>query len=139
MIVFAIIILGLFITSYQKPQKENMTTISVTGNAEMKVPPDIAVIYAEVLTRSNFSAEDAKNSNSKITDAILNALIKINLNKSNIETFSFNVYPEYDWTEEGRILKGYIAIHTMKITFSNFDEAGKTVDVIVDNGGLINS
>lgn len=139
--VVAVIVLGfIFAISYLYPKDTSNKTISVTGTAEMKVQPDRVIIYAQVLTRSKDSAEQAKNSNAEISDAVLTALIKAGVNRSDIETSGFSVYPEYDWTQDqGQVLKGYAASNSMKITIADFENAGKIVDAVVDNGGLINS
>ncbi|MCS7109831.1 MAG: SIMPL domain-containing protein, partial [Candidatus Micrarchaeota archaeon] len=87
-----------------------------------------------------YSAEEAKNLNAQLYDAILTALIKSGVDRSNIETRGFSIYPEYNWIEnQGLILKGYVVTNSFKVSISNINEAGKIVDAIVDNGGLIDS
>ncbi|MEM3408400.1 MAG: SIMPL domain-containing protein [Candidatus Micrarchaeia archaeon] len=138
--VVAILVIGfLFAIYYLYPKQSYDQTISVTGNAQMKVLPDRVVIYAQILTRSKDSAEEAKNLNARISDVVLTSLIKVGVNRSDIETSGFSVYPEYDWTQDqGQVLKGYAASNSMKITIADFENAGKIVDAVVNNGGLIN-
>lgn len=137
--VVAILVLGfLFAIYYLYPKESSDKTISVTGNAQMQVAPDRVVVYAQVLTRSRDSAEEAKNLNSQLSDAVMAALLKAGVNRSDIETSSFSVYPEYDWIQDqGQVLKGYAASNSMKITIADFENAGKIVDAVVNNGGLI--
>jgi len=113
-------------------------TISATGNAEMSVMPDEAVVYLLVETRA-ISAEKAKDDNARISDDVLTALIKIGIDRKDIETQNFNIYPEYDWTDGKQTLKGYVASNSMKVTSKDFNNVGKIVDAAVDKGALVNS
>ncbi|MEM4589966.1 MAG: SIMPL domain-containing protein [Candidatus Micrarchaeia archaeon] len=137
--VVAILVIGfLFAIYYLYPKQSSDKTVSVTGNAQMKVLPDRVVVYAQILTKSKDSAEEAKNLNAQISDAVLTSLIKAGVNRSDIETSGFSVYPEYDWIQDqGQVLKGYAASNSMKITIADFENAGKIVDAVVNNGGLI--
>ncbi|MCX8202424.1 MAG: SIMPL domain-containing protein [Candidatus Micrarchaeota archaeon] len=137
--IVAVLVIGfLFAIFYLYPRETSDKTVSVTGNAVMQVLPDRVVVYAQVLTRSKDSAEEAKNLNAQLSDAILTALIKAGVNRSDIETSGFSVYPEYDWIQDkGQVLKGYAASNSMKITIADFENAGKIVDAVVNNGGLI--
>ncbi|MEM3369851.1 MAG: SIMPL domain-containing protein [Candidatus Micrarchaeia archaeon] len=134
-----LVVLGFFIiASNFFSSSSSYKTVSVTGNAQMKVLPDRVVVYAQILTRSKDSAEEAKNLNAQISDAVLTSLIKAGVNRSDIETSGFSVYPEYDWIQDqGQVLKGYAASNSMKITIADFENAGKIVDAVVNNGGLI--
>ncbi len=135
-----IVVLGfLAAVNYIFPGSSSDRTVSVSGTAEMSVSPDNVVVYAQILTRSNVSADEAKDLNSNISEKVLESLLAAGVNRSEIETSGFSVYPEYDWTQDkGQVLKGYAASNNMKITFSDFDNAGKVVDAVVDSGGFIN-
>ncbi len=133
-----ILVVGAFVLLNNLSTSSNEKTISVTGNSQMQVAPDRVVVYAQVLTRSKDSAEEAKDLNSQLSDAVMAALLKAGVNRSDIETSGFSVYPEYDWIQDqGQVLKGYAASNSMKITIADFENAGKIVDAVVNNGGLI--
>jgi len=138
--VVLIVILGfLAAITYLVPKTSSEKTISVTGTAQISVPPDKVLIYLQVQTRSNTSADEAKNLNSNISDAVLTSLLKVGVDRSNIETGGFSVGPEYDWTQDkGQVLKGYVATNSMTVTLTDFNNAGKVVDAAVDSGALVN-
>ena len=137
--VVLIVILGfLAAIMYIVPKQSSDKTISVTGTAQISVPPDKVMIYLQVLTRSNTSADEAKNLNANISDAVLTSLLKVGVDRGSIETGGFSVYPEYDWTQDkGQVLKGYAATNSMTVTLTDFNNAGKVVDAAVDSGGLV--
>jgi hypothetical protein len=138
-IVAIIIVAGLLLgAAYLFPKPGGEKTISVTGTAQATVPPDRAVVYVQIVTRSNDSADTAKDLNANISDDVLTALLKAGVDRKDIETQGFTVGPEYDYTQDkGQVLKGYVATNSMKVTVSNFDDVGKVVDASVDSGALI--
>ena len=123
---------------YLIPKQGAGNTISVTGTARMTVPPDRAVTYLQVVTRSNASADEAKDQNANVSDAVMTALLKAGVDRKDIETEGFSVYPEYDYVQDrGQVLKGYAATNSMKVTASDFDDIGKIIDASVDAGALV--
>jgi len=136
-VVIAGILAGLLVFTGRAPGK-NTNTISATGNSQMTVPPDEAVVYLLIETR-DASADKAKDKNAKISDDVLTALIKVGVEKKDIETENFNIYPEYNWSEGTSKIIGYIASNYMKVTTKEFSNVGKIVDASVDAGALVNS
>lgn len=119
-------------------QKMPSQTVTATGNSQMSVSPDQATVSLLIQTK-DLSAEEAKNRNSIISDNVLTALIKVGIEKKDIETENFNIYPEYDWSNGEQKLKGYAASNYIKITTKDFNNVGKIVDASVDAGALVNS
>jgi uncharacterized protein YggE len=111
-------------------------TVTVTGNSEMKVAPDQAIVYLSIQTK-NVSAEAAKNENAMIVDDVTTSLIKAGIEMKNIETENYNIYPNYNWTSGGQEIIGYTVSNNMKITTKDFQNVGKIIDASVDNGALI--
>jgi uncharacterized protein YggE len=138
--VVLLVILGfLAAIMYLVPKSSSDKTISVTGTAMKSVPPDKVVIYLQVQTRSNTSANEAKDLNANISDAVLTSLLKVGVDRNSIETSGFSVGPEYDWTQDkGQVLKGYLATNSMTVTLTDFNNAGKVVDAGVNAGALVN-
>jgi len=113
-------------------------TVSATGTADMSVAPDEAIVYLLIETR-DVSADTAKNENSKVSDDVLTALIKVGIDRKDIETQYFNIYPEYDWSNGTQTLKDYVASNSLKVTSKDFTNVGKIVDAAVGKGALVNS
>lgn len=124
---------GLYV--YQKLHAGKVT-VTANGNYEMPVAPDQAVIYLLIQTNAS-SAEQAKNANAVISDDVLTALIKIGVDRKDIGTENYNMYPEYNWSSGEQKIIGYIVSNNMKITTKDFNNVGKIVDASVDNGALV--
>lgn len=134
-LVAVIIVMGVLAAVYmiKGPEKQ---TVSVTGNSEMSVDPDLAVVYFRVETRSA-DADNASDENAVIVDSIISSLKAEGFD--DIETMDYYIYPEYDWVSGRQTLKGYVATHTLKVSTEDFDKVGTVIDIGVDEGALVNN
>jgi uncharacterized protein len=113
--------------------------LNVQGQATVKAMPDLVTVYFRAETNAS-TAQEAKDLNSEITDELITNLVKLGFERDEIVTENFNVYQEYDWTEdEGRIAKGFKATHSIKVEIpvDKIDDIGEVVDAGVDAGALI--
>lgn len=134
-IVAVIVVAGILLAVYmfKGPEKQ---TVSVTGNSEMTVDPDLAVVYMYVETRAA-SAENASDQNAEIMEAVIAAIKAEGI--TDIETLNYNVYPEYDWINGRQTLKGYVATHALKVSVEDFTSVGEVIDAGINEGALVNS
>jgi uncharacterized protein YggE len=52
-----------------------------------------------------------------------------------VKTTGFDVQPEYNYTEkDGQVLKGYIAVHAIQVTYRKLPEIGKLFDALTAAG-----
>ena len=121
---------GTNVTSTGEVQRN---TISVVGESQIEVEPDKAEIYVQVETRAD-SADDASDENSEISNKVINALKRAEIDNEDIETDSYNIYPRYDWDEGYDELVGYAAEHTLRITTTDMDKVGNFLDTAIDAG-----
>jgi hypothetical protein len=130
----AFLIVGAYIyTNTIAPNQRSQ--ISVDGSSEMSASPDFVSIYINIET-TNKSAEDARNSNSLISEKVMTALRSLNLDDS-VETVSYNIYPNYDWNNGQQTLKGYTATNQLRVKIKDYNFAGTVIDKAVDSGAII--
>jgi hypothetical protein len=113
-------------------------TITTQGNYQVSVVPDEAVVYLYIETKDSTSAEIAKNKNAEISDNVLTELIKLGLERKDIQTENYNLREDYDWSYGQQRFKGYVVSNYIKVKIKDFDKIGKIVDVSVDSGALVN-
>lgn len=111
-------------------------TVSVSGISEITSKPDFVSVIISVETL-DMSAEESKNENSEISEDVISSLKDLGFSEDEIETLSWNLYEEYEYTQSGRNFKGYKTTNQIKVKFEDYDLAGKVVDAAVDNGALI--
>ena len=69
------------------------STITVTGNGQVSVQPDIALLTIGVNTEAA-SAEAAAQQNAQTMTSIMTALGNLGINSSSIQTISYNIYQQ---------------------------------------------
>ncbi len=132
LVLIIIILAGAFVFYNKFPDKEK-TTINVIGESKIDALADEASVYIGIETLKD-SAESSKNENSLLINRVLTSLQANDINKENIETSSYNIYPEYDYTQNGQKLKGYKTVNILKIKTKDFAIIGKIVDVGINAG-----
>lgn len=135
-IIVILIIVSTFVGFYIYQSGNEKATVTATGNYQTKVAPDQALVYLLIQTKAK-SAEEAKNENARISDNVLNALIKVGAERKDIETENYNIYPEYNWTSGEQKIIGYTASNNIKVTTKDFKNVGKIIDATVDDGALV--
>ena len=109
------------------------TTINVNGQSTIKAEADEVSVYVGIETTEKTS-EESKNANAKISDNVLVVLKTAGIPEGDIETSSYYIYPEYDWSNNKQDLTGYRTSNVLKITTKDFDKVGTIVDSSVDAG-----
>lgn len=134
--IIIVLALGGISAFYFMNQNNTSRTVSATGTAQMSVMPDEAIVYLLIETR-NASADAARNMNSEVSSKVLGALYKIGINKSDIETQNYNIYPEYNWSSGSQEIVGYVASNNIQVSSKDFNNVGKIVDASVKAGALV--
>ncbi len=95
--------------------KEQRRTISVSGEAEIKVVPDEALIHFGVETQSK-SLDAARTENDKRVSDVIAAAKSLGIDAKLIQTDYLSVYPSYEWEDDGRKKKSELYVMNKSIT-----------------------
>jgi len=111
----------------------NTVTVGATGS--IKVEPDVAYLTVAVEARGA-KANEAQQANAVKFAAVEKVLYEtFKLTKKDVKTTSFDVQPEYNYTEkDGQVLKGYLAVHQIQVTYRKLTEVGKLFDALSTAG-----
>src|SRR5690242_3940874 len=85
---------------------ESNGSMKLTGAGTIKVEPNIAIIYLGVVTE-NTNLEEAEKENTLKSQAIINGLYNLNIQKKDIQTSTYSIEPQYDYVDNKQIFKGY--------------------------------
>lgn len=116
--------------------------IWVTGTGEVNLSPDIAILRLGVETIAP-TVTESRDQAATAMDAVTASLKRNNLADQDIQTTSFNIYPEYDYQDvlangvrtNTRVLTGYRVRNTVVITIRDLDAVGTIIDDVVNAGG----
>ena len=111
-------------------------SVHVTGAGSVTAEPDIATIYLGVSVEKE-TVEEAREEAASAMTAVIDALKDNGIADRDIQTENFSIYPQYDYTEEGRILRGYRVNNTVNAKVQVLDSLSDIIDDATTAGGDI--
>ncbi len=130
-----IVLLLLTLQTWAQSSDKLPPSIRTTGEAEVIVQPDRALIDIGVVTQANTS-QAAVEQNAKKVEAVLAQLRQLLGAKADIKTISYTVTPQYKYPKEGgeRSITGYTATNIVRVTIDDLTQAGKAIDAATQAG-----
>jgi uncharacterized protein YggE len=109
-------------------------TISVNGSSQMTLTPDIANISIGVHSEAE-DAKEAMDSNNQQSQAVIVALVAAGIDKKDIQTTNFSIYPQERYSPTGESLGKYFAVdNTVNVKVRNLEGLGSLLDDAVQAG-----
>ncbi|HCF49236.1 MAG TPA: hypothetical protein DER60_03070 [Syntrophomonas sp.] len=116
------------------PVQYSGPVVVVTATGTTTVAPDQARISLGVVT-SNKDLALAQSENNQNTQKVIAAVQTMGIDKSHIQTSSFNIYPQYDYnTRSTGVLIGYQVRNEITIVVKDISKAGSILDGAVQAG-----
>ncbi len=115
--------------------------IHVTGSGSVTGEPDIATLDLGVSVEKETVAEAREEAASAMT-ALIASLKANNVAEKDIKTENFSIHPQYDYTDNGRILRGYRVNNTVRAKIRELATLSDVIDAAAAAGGnsiVINS
>jgi uncharacterized protein YggE len=126
---FLILILSCFFVSEAQEQKL-LPQISVSGEGKIKAIPDQVVISIAVENKGT-NATDVKKQNDATIEKVLQFITKFKLPKSDVQTKSISLNPQYDYEKKKH---NYNATQTIDILLKNITQYDALMEGLVDTG-----
>ncbi len=127
----ALMILAMLCITVSNAQElKQVPQISVTGEGEIKVVPDQAVITATVETKGNV-AKEAKKQNDQQIESVLKLIKKMNLAPADYKTQRVSLNPQYDYEKKKTT---YNATQTIEILVRDLSKYDQLMEGLVDQG-----
>lgn len=117
-------------------QPENYSKLIVSGNAEINVKPNLAIIYIGIET-SNTDVEQAQKENSQKLADMKNVLIDFNIEEKDIRTSMYNIYKEYEYINNERKLKNFTVSNIIEVKTKDLDRVGELITKLVENNANV--
>ena len=116
--------------------------IWVTGQATISVEPDLVLLTVGVETTGGTVAE-ARAEAATAMDAIVQSVKANGLSDQDVQTQSFNIWPQYEYPEvlsgdvvtRKQVLVGYTVSNSARIKIRDVDSVGTIIDDVTDAGG----
>ena len=111
-------------------------SIHVNGSGSVTGEPDIASLYLGVSVEKK-TVEEAREAAATAMTAVIDALKANGIAENDIQTENFSIYPQYDWTEEGRVLRGYRVNNSVRAKVRDLETLSDIIDDAAGAGGDI--
>ena len=117
------------------PQRYEHSTrkITVTGNGQVAVEPDVATVQIEVST-VNAQVSVAQEQNAEIMNRVIQSILQLGVPRENIRTVSYTVSPQYDYIDGKQIFRGYEVNNSISVKLTDMQQVGPVIDTAVANG-----
>lgn len=109
------------------------TGIVVSAEGDAKAAPDIAVLRMGVEANRS-SMEEARSASAEAQRRIIAALKSHGVKEADMQTEQLSMHPQYDYTDKGRVLRGYTATNILTVTVRDIAKTGKIVDDAIEAG-----
>ena len=111
-------------------------SIHVTGSGSVVDEPDIAVLNLGVSVEKEAVAE-AREAAAVAMTAVIASLKANDIAEKDIQTERFSIHPQYDYTENGRVLRGYRVNNTLSAKVRELENLSDIIDDAAGAGGDI--
>lgn len=119
--------------SYKTWQGDYPREITVNAQGKVYAKPDVAVAQFGVTTEGKTTQAVVKENTEKM-NAVIKAVKDSGVEEKDIQTTEYSLTPQYDWTELGRIFKGYTLSQQITVKIRNFDKIGEILDATTAKG-----
>ena len=109
-------------------------TVTAAGTGDVYLAPDVAYINVGVRVTGD-KVSDALAANNVQAQAISEALTALGVDKKDIQTSNFNVYPMQDYAPDGTVSRSYFVVeNTVNVTVRDLAKLGSLLDTVVSSG-----
>jgi len=113
--------------------------VITTGDATVKVRPDIAIITVGV-TAQAATAADAQSQAAERIARVLDRAKTLGIAEQDTKHGGYSIQPQYAYgPNQAPKITGYQASQQIVLTYRNVDQAGKALDALVQNDGATNA
>ena len=110
------------------------TGVSVSGTGSVTGTPDTVTVSIAVAVTADDVAT-AVGDNARTTERVIAAIRDAGVAEADVQTTSYSLTPEYDYTDSGRRPLGYRATNQVTVTVRDVTAAGQVIDDAVAAGG----
>jgi uncharacterized protein YggE len=130
----AVVLAGGMLAAPALAQVSPIATITVSGEAQVSAPPDLAQIDAGVSTEAK-TAREASEANNAAMGRVLLALKGAGIEEKDFQTSRLSLQPQYAPNRSGpNAVVGYRAANRVTIKLRDIGKVAGTIDILVGAG-----
>lgn len=124
---------GPFPLQISQTTTNKQSAFDVTGEAKISTIPDKAEVSLGI-TINEPTVKAAQDKANTVINAITDELTKLGVEKKDIKTDSYTLYPQYDYQAGGQRITGYNVSAMVNVSLSDFARLNQAVDLATKAG-----
>jgi len=108
--------------------------LAVVGEGKIEVTPDTAYVDAGITIDNRQTVEEVQKTINTINNKIIDSLKKLGINKADIKTSNYSVYPNYSYENNQNKIIGYNGNATIQIKVRDIQMASKVIETATSSG-----
>lgn len=109
------------------PTVDDSRTVTVSGEGEISVAPEIATVHLAVEARDRDLAA-AQSQAGKVVDAVLELADSLEIPRVQVQSTQLRVHPEYNWNEGRQEFRGYLVQRDVRIEIEDLAKLGPLLE-----------
>ena len=101
-------------------------TISVEAEGKVTVTPNIAITTMGMAAEGKTVAE-AQQKNTDVMNKLLDKVKALGVDKADVQTTNYNIYPNYDYTDGKQIIRNYAVNQSVTIKIRDLTKANQVL------------
>lgn len=122
--------------NFSTTQQSKGEPFIVSGEGKVSVVPDVAKITFGIQENGQSLKQVQSEVNTK-SKSLTNAVKKLGIAESDIKTTSYNIYPQYDYTNPNQKIVGYQVSTNYQVTVKDFDKVNDLIMLATGAGANI--
>ena len=106
---------------------QQIYTIAISGEGKVTAVPDIAQVSLGIETQSP-SVATAQKENTDKMNKLITELKSLDIDKEDIKTVNYNIYPQYDWLDGRQILRGYSVSQSATVKIRDLEKISAVLE-----------
>lgn len=115
------------------PQAENLHTVTVTGEGELSVAPEIATVRLGIEARDT-ELQRAQSRAGDVVAAVLKLANTLGIPQGQVQSTQLQVQPEYDWHEGKQEFRGYLVQREVRVEIEDLAKLGPLIERAMSMG-----
>jgi len=110
------------------------TELAVVGEGKVEVTPDTAYVNAGVTVDNRETVNEVQTTINTVNNKIINALKEMEIEKADIKTSNYSIYPNYKYENNTNSITGYNGNATIQIKVRNTQLVSQVIEAVTAAG-----
>lgn len=131
LIIIGLLIIKFFNISYpiSITNINKVTELSVVGEGRVEAIPDTSYVDLGIVVNNQSSVNEAQKQINEVNNRIILGLKKLNVQKKDIKTTNYSIYPNYSYINNQNVLDGYNGSVTVTVKVRSPDLVAQVIEV----------